>query len=65
MKIESSEEAIMIKALTVNFCKRCPHRSVTRDIANCDDCFVEAIEKLAGESLLYWKKVENESETIR
>ena len=59
MKIESSEEAIMLKALTVNFCKRCPHYSLTRDISACDDCFVDQIERLAGESLLYWKKVED------
>lgn len=64
MKIESLEEATMVKALTVEFCKKCPHRSVTRNIANCDDCFVEAIEKLADESNDYWRKVEYESETI-
>lgn len=65
MKIETKEEAIMVRALTVNFCKQCPHYSIDRDISSCNDCFVDKIENLANESYIYWKKIENESGTIR
>ena len=64
MKIESTVEAIMIKTLTENFCKKCPHYPLSRNISNCDDCFVDQIENIADESYDYWKEVENESETI-
>lgn len=53
MKIESLEEAVMIRALTVNFCKQCPHYSLNHNISKCDDCFVDKIERLADESYDY------------